>query len=293
MRLVATALVLLLGGFAGATRADDVGYVGDAACLGCHPASHPAHAASVHARALAARSDLANRTCESCHGPGSAHASAAGKPESGDLLSFRPDDAAHAAAANDACMGCHAGGQLLHWRGSSHEAADVSCGDCHAVKQEAGRRAALSKASEAETCARCHPFQRSQRFRNAHMPQREGKMSCSSCHNAHGSVSEAMLSEPSVQDSCYACHAEKRGPFLWEHPPVAENCLSCHEAHGSVRRSMLRLSQPRLCQGCHIETLHPSEARLPANRFVIGGACLQCHPQIHGSNHPSGSSLAR
>jgi len=29
------------------------------------------------------------------------------------------------------------------------------------------------------------------------------------------------------------------------------------------------------------------------NRFMLGRACLNCHSQVHGSNHPSGATLHR
>jgi DmsE family decaheme c-type cytochrome len=114
-----------------------------------------------------------------------------------------------------------------------------------------------------------------------------------SCHSVHGSVTVALINQETVNDNCYSCHAEKRGPFLWEHAPVNENCLDCHDPHGSARQAMLRLNPPRLCQQCHIETLHPTEARLPTNRFVIGRSCMNCHTNVHGSNHPSGFGFTR
>jgi DmsE family decaheme c-type cytochrome len=154
-------------------------------------------------------------------------------------------------------------------------------------------KALLAKATEIDTCAQCHLTRRSQTFRNAHMPLREGKMTCTSCHNPHGTVTRALLPVDSPNDNCYRCHADKRGPFLWEHAPVTENCMNCHDPHGGVRDKMLKLSPPRVCQQCHIETRHPTEARLPTNKFVIGRACLQCHANIHGSNHPSGFAFTR
>jgi DmsE family decaheme c-type cytochrome len=130
-------------------------------------------------------------------------------------------------------------------------------------------------------------------YRNAHMPVREGAMECSSCHAVHGSVTTALLNHDTINDGCYSCHAEKRGPFLWEHAPVNENCLDCHDPHGSIRQAMLRLNPPRLCQQCHIETLHPTEARLPTSKFAIGRSCMNCHSNVHGSNHPSGFGFTR
>ena len=96
-----------------------------------------------------------------------------------------------------------------------------------------------------------------------------------------------------MNDSCLSCHADKRGPFLWEHAPVTENCLTCHEPHGSTRHSMLKLGLPRLCNSCHIASAHPSQPRAPNDHFVMGSSCLQCHMNIHGSNHPSGFGFTR
>ena len=47
-----------------------------------------------------------------------------------------------------------------------------------------------SKRPQTEVCATCHRLQVAKTERAvAHMPVREGKMSCSSCHNPHGSIS--------------------------------------------------------------------------------------------------------
>ena len=131
-----------------------------------------------------------------------------------------------------------------------------------------------------------------QMFRNAHMPVREGKMACGSCHNPHGTIADNLITDHTANDNCYRCHAEKRGPFLWEHAPVYENCMSCHDPHGTTRGSMLRASIPRLCQDCHTSG-HPASARTPDDRFVIGSSCLQCHQNVHGSNHPAGQQFTR
>jgi DmsE family decaheme c-type cytochrome len=118
-------------------------------------------------------------------------------------------------------------------------------------------------------------------------------MECDSCHNPHGTVTAKLIDAPTVNDKCLSCHAEKRGPFLWEHPPVTENCLNCHAPHGSVNPSMLTVAPPRLCETCHIDARHPAQAHDPQLRFVIWRSCMNCHPQVHGSNHPSGLNLNR
>jgi DmsE family decaheme c-type cytochrome len=98
----------------------------------------------------------------------------------------------------------------------------------------------------------------------------------------------------SINETCYSCHAEKAGPFLWEHPPVREDCMTCHNAHGSNNVDMLKIRAPRLCQQCHNAPFHPSEAFANlADRRVLGRSCVGCHANIHGSNHPSGFRFTR
>jgi hypothetical protein len=64
----------------------------------------------------------------------------------------------------------------------------------------------------------------------------------------------------------------------------------------------LKVSKPRLCQQCHVETRHPTRpyGREPGPgsaitnlKYVLGRQCLNCHVNIHGSNHPSGFAFTR
>jgi hypothetical protein len=53
-----------------------------------------------------------------------------------------------------------------------------------------------------------------------------------------------------------------------------------------------------LCQRCHIGTRHPSTmydslAVRNGSPRIIGRGCVNCHSQVHGSNHPSGQALIR
>jgi DmsE family decaheme c-type cytochrome len=137
--------------------------------------------------------------------------------------------------------------------------------------------------------------------RLSHHPVREGLMTCSSCHDPHGTGRESGLKAASVNDLCYSCHAEKRGPHLWEHPPVNENCATCHDPHGSNHGKMLKANAPFLCQQCHSNARHPGtlysgkdtfRGATPSNRLFADG-CANCHSRVHGSNHPSGKSLMR
>jgi hypothetical protein len=59
--------------------------------------------------------------------------------------------------------------------------------------------------------------------------------------------------------------------------------------------------RPMLCQSCHSQVGHPSGAPTAANslpggsrsQYALGMNCLNCHSNVHGSNHPSGSTLMR
>jgi DmsE family decaheme c-type cytochrome len=267
-------------------------FMGDAVCRSCHP-QLDGYEHTVHGKVLGTRQGEARgQSCEACHGPGGAHVQAGGGRGVGALRSFRAEAPEALERENEACRSCHRSGSLLHWTGGPHAAADLACTSCHRIMAESGSPHLL-RASELELCGDCHPIQRAQLARTSHMPVGEGKLACSSCHNPHGSTAEASLVRETTNETCYACHAEKRGPFLWEHPPVAESCLDCHEPHGSTKQAMLRTAPPRLCQECHMDTRHPSEARRSENRFVLERSCLQCHQNIHGSNHPSGFVFTR
>jgi DmsE family decaheme c-type cytochrome len=202
---------------------------------------------------------------------------------------------------SEKCLACHEKGERKHWTGSAHDGRGLSCSSCHRIHHEGeAPRGLLAKATEFDTCTSCHLKKKGQLMRSYHMPMREKSMTCSSCHQAHGSTGPSLLSAFSVNDNCYQCHAEKRAPMMWEHAPVKENCTTCHDPHSSMHVSMLKTKQPRLCSQCHDENRHPTPPRgsqdpdefIPSN-YMFGHSCLNCHPQVHGTNHPSGARLQR
>jgi len=235
--------------------------------------------------------------CENCHGPGSAHVAAGGGRGVGGINGFHPQTTEEVERDNGICLACHEKGNRTAWHGSTHEERGVACTSCHSVMRNVTLKSNLVKPTTQEVCYQCHKLQRAQMQRSSHMPVREGKMTCTDCHNPHGSKygTEAMLDAPSINDNCYKCHAEKRGPMLWEHAPVRENCLNCHEAHGSNHEALLKVQRPRLCAECHAFA-HGGQAGFGAGaspNFTVGHACNNCHTLIHGSNHPSGAFFQR
>jgi DmsE family decaheme c-type cytochrome len=214
------------------------------------------------------------------------------------VLRFGKDSPASTESQDAACLGCHSGDTGFAAHGGAHDDNGVACADCHQLHTAAD--AVLSTSTQAEKCYDCHAFRKSDSLKAYSHPLREGKMSCTGCHSPHGATTEALLVRQTTNDTCFQCHAEKRGPFLWEHAPVAEDCATCHNPHGSNQPGMLVQRAPLLCQSCHSQAGHPSFTQdaggLPTgtpSQFLLGQSCLNCHSQVHGSNHPSGSKLMR
>jgi DmsE family decaheme c-type cytochrome len=204
--------------------------------------------------------------------------------------------------ANAVCLSCHERTHHAAWEGSAHQRRGLKCIDCHAVHSFESERRQLKTAEASETCFGCHKDIRAMSLRTSHHPVREGLMGCESCHNPHDGSRPKMIKADWVNELCYKCHTEKRGPFLWEHAPMRESCLNCHNPHGSNHDKMLQAKLPYLCQRCHLNTRHPgtlydgvtagATAALPSNR-AVEHACKNCHQNIHGSNSPSGPYLGR
>ena len=266
-------------------------------CLECHEEFMQTFTYSKHGRALP------NGGCESCHGPMSKHMDEP-RREPALVVSMKKLTAEQSASV---CLQCHEGGALdgpagnikMNWHVSNHSSAGNACIDCH---DPIGMDdPILTKTTQTKVCFSCHQDKRAQSFKRSRHPLREGKVVCSDCHNPHGSAGPTQLVKNSVNETCYQCHAEKRGPFLWEHAPVREDCSICHDPHGTTEDRMLKVRGPFLCQQCHNEPYHPSALYSAADIPDFGGAaqqllgknCRACHNVIHGSNHPSGSRFTR
>ena len=269
------------------------GAAGAESCKGCHESQVNSYAASVHGQKGNLKGPANAGECATCHGDGTAHIQAGGGKGVGGIVSFAKDDTTPVERRNATCLGCHQKSARLFWQGSPHESRDVACTSCHKLMETTSSRAQLARATVIETCGQCHLQKRAQTMRSSHMPLREGKMTCTACHNPHGTVTPALLKENSANETCFTCHAEKRGPFLWEHAPVVESCATCHDPHGSNHENLLKVAKPRLCQQCHVESRHPTSPYSRREKQVLGRSCVSCHANIHGSNHPSGHAFTR
>jgi DmsE family decaheme c-type cytochrome len=238
--------------------------------------------------------------CEACHGPGGNHSARIrrGEERPPPAVEFGSHEPTEINVQNDMCLGCHSADVGFGWHGGPHDDNDVACADCHV--SHTGGDPVLQTSSQPEVCYNCHKLQRSETLKAFAHPLVEGKMDCSGCHSPHGDTTELQLVRQTVNDTCYTCHAEKRGPYVWEHEPAAEDCGLCHAPHGSNHPGMLTQRAPLLCQSCHSQAGHPSVAHdvggiasETPSQFLLGQSCMNCHEQVHGSNHPSGSRLMR
>jgi DmsE family decaheme c-type cytochrome len=278
-----------------AAAAPQTGYVGSDTCEACHTQGETL-TGTAHALAANPRSPAATHGCESCHGPGQAHVDDENKGNIRKFAQIKP------AEINETCLSCHNRGEHAGWEGSGHDRRNLSCASCHSVHTPKSPTHQLVKATQTELCATCHRVQVAKTERAvAHMPVREGKMTCTSCHNPHGSISnvKALKVGSSVSESCTSCHTEMRAPMLWEHAPVKESCATCHDPHGSSNDRMLAVRMPMLCQRCHVASRHPSSIydnnaiTVSKSNRMFGRSCVNCHSNVHGSNHPSGQFYMR
>ena len=247
--------------------------------------------------------------CEQCHGAGSLHVEGGGDVTKIVAIGKRTPE-----EANGVCLSCHARDEKIrHWSGGSHSANHLRCIDCHQIHQAALRtakesrigfdratRAALTAASVSpetnvivrpmwetnEACLKCHQTEAAQMSMPYHHPLREGKMSCVDCHDPHGGPTGNNLRIANVNNLCLGCHAQYRGPYAYQHPPVTENCMLCHTAHGSPNTNLLSVSEPALCLQCHAG--HHNGASLP-----LPDRCTNCHGSIHGTDVPTPSGGTR
>jgi DmsE family decaheme c-type cytochrome len=273
-------------------------------CLRCHD-SGPALQIlrTAHAVTGDARTPFAQHACESCHGASPEHVAshpAPGEKRAAPSVIYKGERISSVAERNKVCITCHQGNARMNWQGSQHQSNDIACNSCHTLHTVSD--AVRSKETQPQVCFKCHGEQRADSYQYSHHPIREGKVVCSDCHNPHGSAGPKLLKEVRVTDTCYNCHADKRGPFLWEHQPVREDCTICHNPHGSVNARLLKEKIPFLCIDCHAAAndmggQSANSTNLPAHGsfyYTMGDrSCLNCHSQIHGSNSPSGSSFFR
>ena len=222
--------------------------------------------------------------CEACHGPGKAHVEGGG--DKTKIFTFKDASAKDVSAR---CLRCHEyGEEHANFGRSVHLQNNVSCVDCHSPHHPKERQY-LMRAAQPQLCYGCHQELRQLFNRTFHHRVNEGLVNCTDCHNPHGGNLTKQLRASGNQDLvCFKCHADKAGPFVFEHEAVKiEGCTSCHIPHGSSNPHLLKRSQINLlCLECHSFTVDATVPTVPSfhNQSQKYQACTLCHVAIHGSN---------
>jgi DmsE family decaheme c-type cytochrome len=261
-----------------APAADPGDYLGSDVCATCHAEVAKKFGDNPHAK-LALKHNGTGATCESCHGPGKAHVEGGGDvTKIKQLAKMSPKD------INATCLGCHAGTHPNFLR-SPHAKAGVSCTSCHSV-HTGDTEDKLLKAAQPKLCYQCHTDVKPQFSMPFHHKVNEGLVKCSDCHDAHGTFNANNVKSTADQNAiCSKCHAETRGPWVFEHAAVkGEGCMGCHTPHGSQNPRLLNVANiNQLCNQCHspvsANTIH-GMGQGSADRPV----CITCHTMVHGSN---------
>ena len=281
----------------------------DATCTKCHDENEAAPVLSIYQTKHGVKGDPRTPNCQSCHGDSAAHLKGAqdgkGRPSPDFIFKKGVYEKSNAEAREGQCLTCHKGGKRSNWDGAQHQVGGVACNDCHVVHRPADP--VLTKKTQTQVCYTCHKDQRADSYKFSTHPIEVGKVVCSDCHNPHGSTGPKLLKKNTLNETCWTCHAEKRGPMRFEHQPVMEDCSYCHTPHGSNISPLLKDRPPMLCQECHDGT-HGSGSNPPGPNIagrqtnpgitspsssLTGRACMNCHVMVHGSNSPAGGYLQR
>jgi predicted CXXCH cytochrome family protein len=204
----------------------------------------------------------------------------------------------------ETCAACHTK-QAKEFQHSTHariavpgDSKDVGaqgCETCHgpgSLHVEAGGGKGvgglINPNKDPSTCFECHLDKKAEFRLPYRHPVMEGKMSCGDCHNAHGEEVKpwSATTLQGINEACFKCHKEQRGPFVYEHEALREGCTSCHKVHGSIHQAMLLVRDSNLCFRCHTQTNFPSIGDRNHSTSFREGTCFSagCHTAPHGSN---------
>jgi len=201
----------------------------------------------------------------------------------------------------ETCAACHAK-EWKEFEHSTHARISIpgemnmqGCEMCHGpgslhVEAGGGRGVGgiVNPSKDPSTCFECHLDKKAELRLPYHHPILEGKMSCTSCHSPHGDDVRpwSATSTKDINDACFACHKEQRGPFVWEHEAVREGCTTCHKVHGSIHDKMLIARDNTLCLRCHTQVNFPTIGASGHGGRLPQGTCFSagCHTAVHGSN---------
>ena len=202
---------------------------------------------------------------------------------------------------SETCSACHEK-QYKEFKLSTHERIAIPKGDarvegcemCHGpgslhVDAGGGRgKFIVNPKKEPAACFACHLDKKAEFQLPFHHPVLEGHVNCTDCHSPHGEEVRpwSATSLKDVNEACFKCHKEQRGPMVWEHEALREGCTTCHKVHGSVNEKMLIARDANLCLRCHTQADFPIISNTTHAARIPQGTCWSagCHTAPHGSN---------
>jgi DmsE family decaheme c-type cytochrome len=256
------------------------------ACADCHDEAK-AFFRNVHGRlpVFAKTRITGDAICATCHGSAADHVAS-----SGEKPVERPMRGADRASL---CLTCHdSSADRRSFRNGVHaNSAAVDCLTCHSIHASEPKEPALLARPVGPLCATCHSGTSASIHDKPFSHRLAGGMTCASCHDPHGRRGDNGLRRTRADElPCLSCHAEKRGPFVFEHVSgIVGDCMTCHEPHGSSNpKQLIRARVDRLCLECHstltaatLGSQPPSFHNLRLPRYQN---CTTCHTAVHGSN---------
>ena len=174
---------------------------------------------------------------------------------------------------------------------------DRICESCHgpgSLHMEAGGGRGVfivNPEDEPKACFQCHTDINARFLLLNRHPVRQGKMSCTNCHNPHGRNIFTPAGSVGIKGRqvCSQCHPSKTGPQVFEHEALREGCTLCHQPHGSINEKLLVVRDNNLCLRCHGQIASPGAVTMgdfSHTSRLAQGVCWSsgCHTAVHGSN---------
>jgi hypothetical protein len=261
------------------------GRSGDLTCYGCHATGAiltVAGATSAGNAVPRSRWAEAGVGCEACHGPGSAHVASAQKKEAPPVAppwTGKGD----AASLVGACAACHGLREPLRSPFASSPAAGYGAPLWESAEPVLSFRPNAEFRQPLFTDLRPATYQQEATALGQSRCVREGRLTCSHCHDAHGG---AIRESAAGDGACLPCHAPiaAQGTTHTRHAAnsPASRCIACHMAPilrgaGSVAARDHTLAPPvagageipAACAGCHDK--REDAAKVLAGFAAFGG----------------------
>ncbi len=163
-------------------------------CLFCHAAERmQVISKTPHGDPADKNTPFGQHGCESCHGPGSLHATRSrrgrGRPS---MIIFGEKASTAPKVQTGQCLDCHkepvGHAEGMEWKGSVHANESMTCSACHEIHTTANPLE--NREQQAEICYACHEKTKSEHPRFEKQGIVFDQLSCWNCHDVHQLIPE-------------------------------------------------------------------------------------------------------